>query len=85
MRSTVLTDEFAQSVYEYKVRGKDQNEGEQDRRIGVDLVKFYDLKLNQQQGNAGEKMNEEVKLNMVEKLVLRLINIKVNFKFRYSM
>ena len=47
MRSAIYTDEFAQSIYEYEVRGQGQQDDAENRKLGVDLVKFYDLKLNQ--------------------------------------
>lgn len=42
MRRAGFSDEFAQSAYEYRVNG---NEGD-EMSVGVDLVKFYNLKLS---------------------------------------
>ena len=45
MRGASHSDEFAQSIYEYKL-------DDDSRRVGVDLLKFYELRLekkNQQQ------------------------------------
>lgn len=82
MRMAGFSDEFAQSVYSYKIN-------DDESQVGIDLIKFYDLKINQnrQQTHAGpgEKSIEHVQLNMLEKFVLRVINVKVNLKLRYSM
>ena len=39
MRFASQSDEYAQSIYEYKLE-------DDSRRIGVDLLKFYELRLN---------------------------------------
>ena len=83
MRLAGRSDEFADSVYEYKTR-------DNTRRIGVDLLRFYQLKINNQNANQPHNIGKERtqslhQLNFLEKSVLRLLNIKVNWKLRYDL
>ena len=48
IRTAGPSDEFAQSIYEYKVR-------DDSRKVGVDLLKFYELRLDQKNSSQAER------------------------------
>lgn len=78
MRAAGSSDEFAQSIYEYKVK-------DGSRKVGVDLVQFYQLRLDQKNFSHAERNQPLLQLNILEKMVLRLLTVRANFKLRYNM
>ena len=81
MRSAANSQEFVESIYEYKLSDKSS-------RVGVDLLKFYQLRLdkkNNKQALKSDRNATPLQLNLLEKLTLRLVNVRVNLKFRYNM
>lgn len=71
------SSEFEACIYEY---GNDDH-----RLVGIDLVKFYELKLQNNKTKSNHTASPAPSLNFLERLTLRAINFKVNLKLKYNM